>query len=177
MAPDRLDGRLALSMIIFIFFASSVGKSYHGRKYDVCPILSLFSIHKMILRRIQFNIRNLFEKIVWRNVPLVWDDHQWMIIWKHLRTSTSPKQSMLPCWMFYDLPIPKKYLFVYFFFFFLFWLYIIFCYTTITPNSKKHIMIVQPSISDKNTMLSDFPTSAEYLKFIRICNKIGRTKI
>ena len=48
LAPDRLDGRLALSMIILIFFAISVGKSYHGRKYDVCPILSLFSIHKMI---------------------------------------------------------------------------------------------------------------------------------
>lgn len=69
--------------------------------------------------------------------------------------------------MFYDLPIPKNifnfiYSFIFFFSTFLTKYY--FCYTMITPNSKKHIMMVQPSISDKNTMLSDSPTRAEYLK-------------
>lgn len=45
-APDKHDGKLVLSMIVFIFFATSTGKSYHGRKYDVSPILSLFSVNK-----------------------------------------------------------------------------------------------------------------------------------
>lgn len=71
--------------------------------------------------------------------------------------------------MFCDLPIPKNifdFIDSLLFFFFTFLIKYYFCYTIITPNSKKHIMMVQPSISDKNTMLSDSPTRAEYLKLI-----------
>lgn len=58
-APDKHDGKLVLSMIVFIFFAMSTGKSYHGRKYDVSPILSLFSANRATSKK-----RDVYELIL-----------------------------------------------------------------------------------------------------------------
>lgn len=76
-------------MIVLTFLASFNGKSYHGREYDVSPILSLFSVNKAASKKgdvyelISKFTSNMFDKkrsVETGGVPLVWDDHQWTIL-------------------------------------------------------------------------------------------------